>query len=139
MDPEPVLGLPACPGALEAHCYADAVFGPGANDFTSFLPTLAQLANWKRATNERSQFGSRERRFSAGPVAVYRELCACLHAALDLAPVNSPRPLANFPTSPNAAATAELLSLGRSSGLGERGTIAPKFLAAAALAAARDA
>lgn len=57
--------------------------------FSLFL-TLAQLANWKQATNESSQFDSQEYRFSSRPVAVYSELCACLRAVLDLVPVNSP-------------------------------------------------
>lgn len=57
--------------------------------FSLFL-TLAQLANWKQPTNESSHFGSQECRFSTRPVAVYSELCACLRAVLDLAPVNSP-------------------------------------------------
>lgn len=57
--------------------------------FSLFL-TLAQLANWKQPTNESSHFGSQECRFSTRPVAVYSELCACLPAVLDLAPVNSP-------------------------------------------------
>lgn len=87
-------------------------------------------------------FGSQECRFNTRPVAVYRELWACLHAVLDLAPVNSPNRLP-VSRSHQATTTAEYLVLiggaavvGRFSGLREHGTNHPKLLATTVLTVA---